>query len=201
MPRRSSFGRLHRRRRPLPAAPRKSWAERWAALRDVWATLLLFVFVIGGMYGGLFPPTEAGGMGAGGAFLLTRGANLRTLSVLPAELTATQTKLGVAYELTADLKLVSEVNGAYEVLVKVEMKAPTSLGDVTLQQLEITTSTQLNSKMFAYNENKQAYIADPDAGTFRQLVEAAEGCQVSIIHPGKPRNPKWAWRDMTDQFR
>ena len=54
----------------LPAAPRKSWAERWAALRDVWATLLLFVFVIGGMYGGLFTPTEAGGMGAGGAFLI-----------------------------------------------------------------------------------------------------------------------------------
>jgi hypothetical protein len=44
--------------------------------------------------------------------------------------------------------------------------------------------------MFAYDDNKQAYIADPDAGTFRQLVEAAEGCQVSIIHPGKPRNPK-----------
>jgi hypothetical protein len=50
--------------------------------------------------------------------------------------------------------------------------------------------TQLNNKMFAYNENKQAYIADASAGTFRQLVEAAEGCQVSIIHPGKPLNPK-----------
>lgn len=50
--------------------------------------------------------------------------------------------------------------------------------------------TQLNNKMFAYDENKQAYIADPYAGTFRQLVEAAEGCQVSIIHPGKPLNPK-----------
>ncbi len=50
--------------------------------------------------------------------------------------------------------------------------------------------TNLNNRMFAYDENKQAYIADPDAGTFRQLVEAAEGCQVSIIHPGKPRNPK-----------
>jgi hypothetical protein len=43
--------------------------------------------------------------------------------------------------------------------------------------------------MFAYNENKQAYIADPAAGTYRQLVEAAESCQVSIIHPGRPRNP------------
>lgn len=50
--------------------------------------------------------------------------------------------------------------------------------------------THINSKMFAYDDNKQAYIADPNAGTFRQLVEAAEGCQVSIIHPGVPRNPK-----------
>jgi hypothetical protein len=48
---------------------------------------------------------------------------------------------------------------------------------------------QLNSRMFAYNDNRQAYIADPAAGTFRQLVEAAESCQVSIIHPGRPRNP------------
>ena len=48
--------------------------------------------------------------------------------------------------------------------------------------------TNVNNKMFAYNENKQAYIADPDAGTFKDLVEAAEGCQVAIIHPGKPRN-------------
>lgn len=48
----------------------------------------------------------------------------------------------------------------------------------------------LNDRMFAYNAEKQAYIADADAGTFRQLVEAAEGCQVSIIHPGKPRNLK-----------
>jgi hypothetical protein len=47
----------------------------------------------------------------------------------------------------------------------------------------------INDKMFKYNENKQAYIADVRAGTFRQMVEAAEVCQVSIIHPGKPWNP------------
>jgi hypothetical protein len=49
--------------------------------------------------------------------------------------------------------------------------------------------TQINDKMFGYNENKQASIINPDAGTYRQMVEAAESCQVSIIHPGKPRNP------------
>lgn len=54
----------------LPRTPRHSWKERVAGLRDIWATMLLFVFVIGGLYGGLFTPTEAGGMGAGGAFLI-----------------------------------------------------------------------------------------------------------------------------------
>jgi ferredoxin len=49
--------------------------------------------------------------------------------------------------------------------------------------------TQVNPRMFAYNENKQAYIADLKAGTYKQLVEAAESCQVSIIHPGKPWDP------------
>jgi hypothetical protein len=49
--------------------------------------------------------------------------------------------------------------------------------------------TSRNDRMFAYDDNKQAYIKDPDAGTFAELVEAAELCQVSIIHPGKPRNP------------
>jgi hypothetical protein len=48
---------------------------------------------------------------------------------------------------------------------------------------------QINAKMFAYDENQQARIVDPLAGTYRQLVEAAESCQVAIIHPGKPKNP------------
>ena len=49
--------------------------------------------------------------------------------------------------------------------------------------------TLLNDKMFSYNENQQAYIKDVTAGTYAQLVEAAENCQVAVIHPGKPKNP------------
>jgi hypothetical protein len=48
---------------------------------------------------------------------------------------------------------------------------------------------QINNRMFAYDDNRQAYIADLSAGSYRQLVEAAEACQVSIIHPGRPRDP------------
>ena len=49
--------------------------------------------------------------------------------------------------------------------------------------------TDINNRMFVYDDNKQAYIADLSAGTYRELVEAAESCKVAIIHPGKPQNP------------
>ena len=47
----------------------------------------------------------------------------------------------------------------------------------------------INNRMFGYDERKQAFIKDLMAGTYRQLVEAAESCQVAIIHPGQPRDP------------
>ena len=49
--------------------------------------------------------SKAGDATSQGAFLLTRGANLRTLSVLAATVTPDQTTVGAAYELSADLKL------------------------------------------------------------------------------------------------
>jgi ferredoxin len=53
----------------------------------------------------------------------------------------------------------------------------------------------INDKLFGYNENKQAYIKDLNAGTYKEMVEAAEACQVAIIHPGKPWNPAEAGLD------
>jgi pyruvate-ferredoxin/flavodoxin oxidoreductase len=50
--------------------------------------------------------------------------------------------------------------------------------------------TNINGKLFAYNENKQAYIKDARAGTFAQLVMGAERCPAVLIHPGTPLNPK-----------
>jgi ferredoxin len=47
---------------------------------------------------------------------------------------------------------------------------------------------KVNDQLFAYDANKQAYIKDAKAGTYKDLVAAAEKCPVKIIHPGKPRN-------------
>jgi pyruvate-ferredoxin/flavodoxin oxidoreductase len=48
----------------------------------------------------------------------------------------------------------------------------------------------INKKLFAYNDAKQAYIKDPKAGSFAEIVQAAEKCTAEIIHPGTPLNPK-----------
>jgi len=80
----------------LPAGPRSSWTERLAGVRDVWATVLLFAFVIGGIYGGMFTATEAAGMGAGGAFIIgiVRG-RLSRADILRSLLEATRTTAAV----------------------------------------------------------------------------------------------------------
>jgi len=80
----------------LPAGPRSSWRERIRAIGDVWSPLLLFLFVIGGLYGGLFIPTEAGAVGAVGAFAIgvLRG-KLPGASILQALLQATRTAAAV----------------------------------------------------------------------------------------------------------
>ena len=80
----------------LPAGERTGTAARLAAAGDIWAPLALFAFVIGGLYGGLFTPTEAGGMGAGGAFLIgvLRG-RLSRRDIRAALLQATRTAAAV----------------------------------------------------------------------------------------------------------
>jgi tripartite ATP-independent transporter DctM subunit len=54
----------------LPSGPRFAWGERFAALKNLWAVLALFVFVIGGIYGGLFTVQEASGVGAFGTLVI-----------------------------------------------------------------------------------------------------------------------------------
>jgi C4-dicarboxylate transporter DctM subunit len=54
-----------------PRMPRASWGERWKAFREsVWG-LLLIVVVIGGIYSGIFTPTEAAAMAAVYAFFIS----------------------------------------------------------------------------------------------------------------------------------
>ncbi len=80
----------------LPAGEKQNLSQRLNGLKDVWAPLVLFLFVIGGLYGGFFTPTEAGGVGASGAFLLgvLRG-KLDKAGIREALLSATRTSAAV----------------------------------------------------------------------------------------------------------
>src|ERR671918_3178349 len=54
----------------LPSQPRASWAEILVSLRDAIWGLLLIVIIMGGIYGGVFTPTEAAAVAAVYAFLV-----------------------------------------------------------------------------------------------------------------------------------
>ncbi|HZH25822.1 MAG TPA: TRAP transporter large permease [Azospirillaceae bacterium] len=55
-----------------PAGARATPAEKWAAVRGVWPVVLIFTVVIGGIYGGVFTPTEAAAVGAFATGVLAR---------------------------------------------------------------------------------------------------------------------------------
>ena len=62
---------VYTRVRPEFAQPSQPvpWADRWAALFDIWPMLVIFVVVFGGIYGGFFSPTEGAAVGAAGTFI------------------------------------------------------------------------------------------------------------------------------------
>jgi tripartite ATP-independent transporter DctM subunit len=53
-----------------PPGPRATMSERWKALRQVWTIGVIFLVVMGGIYSGIFTPTEGAGVGAAATFLV-----------------------------------------------------------------------------------------------------------------------------------
>jgi pyruvate-ferredoxin/flavodoxin oxidoreductase len=60
----------------------------------------------------------------------------------------------------------------------------------TLRCTSCDDCLKINPKVFVYDDEQQAYIGDAKAGTFKQIVMAAEACPAECIHPGDPLNPK-----------
>jgi tripartite ATP-independent transporter DctM subunit len=65
-----------------PPAERATWGERLAAIKDVWAVAVLFIVVMGGIYGGVFTATEGAGIGAFGAFCFALARRVLSPKVL-----------------------------------------------------------------------------------------------------------------------
>ena len=58
------------RKNNYPRLPKASWGERWVAFRKSFWGLFLIVVVMGGIYSGIFTPTEAAAMSAVYAFIV-----------------------------------------------------------------------------------------------------------------------------------
>jgi tripartite ATP-independent transporter DctM subunit len=61
-----------------PSVRGVTWRERMVSLKGVWGVVFLAGLVMGGIYSGIFTPTEAGAAGAAGALII--GVALRRLS-------------------------------------------------------------------------------------------------------------------------
>ncbi|MEY5005403.1 MAG: hypothetical protein RI969_491 [Verrucomicrobiota bacterium] len=123
----------------IPSALPGAWI-RAKADRDVAKASAMFQYAAedrrtderGTLFNGL---SKAGDATSQGAFLLTRGANLRTLSVLAATVTPDQTTVGAAYELSADLKLAKMAD--QKVAAFVQKNTPIPAGIITADDASV----------------------------------------------------------------
>ena len=53
-----------------PVGEHFSWTQKFTSMKRIWPIVLLMFIVLGGIYGGVFPPSAAGAVGAAGALLI-----------------------------------------------------------------------------------------------------------------------------------
>ena len=80
-----------------PPGTRRGWKERLSVLKNVWGLLLIFFIVMGGIWGGVFTPTEAGAIGAFVAFIFLVARGSFTWNLLAGSLTRAVGFTGMAF--------------------------------------------------------------------------------------------------------
>ena len=95
-----------------PRGDRYPWRERLRALKGVWAVLALFTLVLGGIYGGVFTPTEAAGVGAAGALGLAAMRGLRWREIFEISVESARTSAVLFFILIGALIFSNFVNTA-----------------------------------------------------------------------------------------
>lgn len=64
-----------------PRGAKSSWKKRLQSLIGLWEVICLFFLVMGGLFSGLFTPTEAGAVGAFGAFVIALARRQLTMQI------------------------------------------------------------------------------------------------------------------------
>ncbi|MBW1862353.1 MAG: TRAP transporter large permease, partial [Deltaproteobacteria bacterium] len=124
-----------------PCGEKTTLREKILSLKGTWGMLILFVLVMGGIYGGIFTPTEAGGIGAFGAFLIAlfRGRmNFKALIIC----------LRDSIQTTAMIFLILIGANIFNVFMSVS-QLPMHLADY-IQTLELNRFVVLSGILFLY---------------------------------------------------
>ncbi len=112
---------------------RATLAERFLALREVWAVAALFTLVIGGMYGGVFTATEAAGVGAFGTLLVALLRGRLTWAGLWRALTSTVETVAIV----TVILIGAVVLGYFLAVTQLPMKLAQTLADSGLSATSI----------------------------------------------------------------
>jgi tripartite ATP-independent transporter DctM subunit len=80
-----------------PRGERAGWLDRIRSLSKVWGVVLLFLFIMGGIFIGAFTPSEAGGMGAVGALIFAMGRRKMSWSIFVSSLAETARITGTIF--------------------------------------------------------------------------------------------------------
>ena len=76
---------------------RVPWGARMRTLGQVWPVVTIFIVVVGGIYAGIFTPTEAAAVGAAGTFIAAVAARQMTWERLTAAILATAAASGMIF--------------------------------------------------------------------------------------------------------
>lgn len=74
--------RVYRDPKLAPPLPDVAWKEKFRSLGGIWGMVVLVLIVMGGLFAGIFTPTEAGAIGAAGAFILAASRKKLTLRTM-----------------------------------------------------------------------------------------------------------------------
>ncbi|MBI4906090.1 MAG: 2-oxoacid:acceptor oxidoreductase family protein [Acidobacteria bacterium] len=111
-------------------------------------------------------------------------------------------RVEIAHQLTAKLLQLAGDGNILDMDIPAAASAPAgagaspagSNGDYMAPWIDSSACTScdecinINPKVFAYDDKKHAYVKDPKAGPYKDLVKAAEKCTAQVIHPGTPAN-------------